>query len=173
MNSQDRVVYLSLGSNVGDRLKNLQMALDALSELAEVTKVSSIYETSPVGPVRQGPFYNIAVEIRTSLPPEVLMIHLLHIEENLGRQRDIKWGPRTLDIDIIFYDRWVVDERGLAIPHARYAQRRFVLEPMCEIAPDWICPVLHKSMRELFELLQDHGAVVRTEYGLKITEVVH
>ena len=173
MNASDRNVYLGLGSNVGDRLGFLQKAVHALIEFSTVIKTSSVYETSPFGPVLQNNFLNMAVEIQTLLSAKDLMMYLLHVEENLGRRRDVKWGPRTIDIDILFYDRLVINEHGLIIPHARYAERKFVLEPLCEIASDLICPVRHRSMKEIYNTLTDDSSVEKTNYRVTYLEEVH
>ncbi len=162
MNLTEHTAFLSLGSNIGNRLQQLQNAVIAIGEFAEVVRVSSVYETAPVGPIRQIHFLNVVLEIRTSKAPQDLMIHFMHVEENLGRRRDVKWGPRNIDIDILFYDRLILNISGLVIPHVHYAERRFVLEPLCEIAPDWICPIRNKTIKEIYNGLKDPHSVVRT-----------
>lgn len=132
------IAYLSLGSNVGDRRANL---MRALSEL-KVKRVSSIYETEPVGPVEQDWFLNCAVEIETDLEPLQLLCQLQGIERSLGRTRTVPGGPRTLDIDILFYEDLVMETPELTLPHPRMAGRRFVLEPMQEIAPELVREML-------------------------------
>jgi 2-amino-4-hydroxy-6-hydroxymethyldihydropteridine diphosphokinase len=163
MSVTEKRAFLSLGSNIGNRLQQLQNATLSIGEFAELIRVSSVYETAPVGPIRQNDFLNIVLEIQTSLTPQDLMIHLMHVEENLGRRRNIKWGPRSIDIDILFYDRLILNASGLVIPHARYAERRFVLEPLCEIAPDWICPVRNKTVKEICDGLADPQKVKKID----------
>lgn len=162
MNLTEHRAFLSLGSNIGNRLQQLQNAVIAIGDFTEVVRVSSVYETAPVGPIRQIDFLNIVLEIRTWLTPQDLMIHLMHVEENLGRRRNLKWGPRSIDIDILFYDRLILNAAGLVIPHVHYAERRFVLEPLCEIAPDWICPIRNQTIKEIYDGLDDSHSVVRT-----------
>lgn len=168
MNIPEHIVFLSLGSNVGNRLFQLRKAETAIREFAFVKKISSVYETAPVGPIPQSDFLNMVLEIQTGLAPHDLMLHLMHVEEGLGRQRDVKWGPRSIDIDILFYDHLIINASGLVIPHAHYANRKFVLEPLCEIAPDWICPVRNKTMREINCSLVDEHAVRKTNDRLVI-----
>ncbi|MBL7959289.1 2-amino-4-hydroxy-6-hydroxymethyldihydropteridine diphosphokinase [bacterium] len=159
MNAAHHTVYLSLGSNVGDRLLQLRKAVTAIEEISMIKKISSVYETSPVGPIAQNDFLNLVLEIQTDMSPYGLMVHLMRIEENHGRQRNLKWGPRSIDIDIVFYDQMILNISGLVIPHAHYAERRFVLEPLCEIAPQWICPVRQISVYEIRRRLTDIHAV--------------
>jgi 2-amino-4-hydroxy-6-hydroxymethyldihydropteridine diphosphokinase len=158
---------------MGDRIGFLQKAVNALIDFSTVIKISSVYETSPLGTVPQNNFLNMVVEIQTHLTAKDLMMHLLHVEENLGRRRDVKWGPRTIDIDILFYDRLVINEHGLIIPHARYAERKFVLEPLCEIASDLTCPIRHRSMKEIYNTLTDDCTVEKTNYRVTYLEEVH
>ena len=124
---------LGLGSNVGDRLGHLRTAVASLSQ---VTAVSSVYETDPVGGPEQGRFLNIVVAIETDLEPRELLGVCHRLESAAGRVRDVRWGPRTLDVDILWIDGVVVDEPDLQIPHARMGERRFVLEPLSDVAPD-------------------------------------
>lgn len=163
-------VFLSLGSNLGSRLSQLQKATQAIGEIASVEKTSSVYETAPVGPIIQGDYLNMVLEIRTEHTPQDLMLHLLHVEKSLGRQRDVKWGPRSIDIDILFYDQLVLNTAGLTIPHAYYSERRFVVEPLCEIAPEWICPVRGKTMHEICDDLSDHHSVRKTKDTVDMAE---
>jgi 2-amino-4-hydroxy-6-hydroxymethyldihydropteridine diphosphokinase len=137
--------YLSLGSNVGDREAYLRAALDHLSPV----RVSPIYETEPMDYTSQSRFLNLAAEIQTTLSPRDLLASTQAIERALGRERDIPKGPRTLDIDILFYDDLVLNDRDLEIPHPRIAQRRFVLQPLADIAPDFRHPVTGITVREM------------------------
>ncbi len=143
-------VYLSLGSNLGDRRHYLD---DALARLADdrlrVVRVSRAYETAPVGYTDQPWFLNLAAAVSTDLSPRELLDRVLSVERSLGRQRDIPGGPRTADIDILFYGDRVIDEPGLEVPHPRLHERRFVLEPLAEIAPELRHPVMGKMVREM------------------------
>jgi 2-amino-4-hydroxy-6-hydroxymethyldihydropteridine diphosphokinase len=154
------LVHLSLGSNVGNRERNLQEAIRRLGTAGRVTSVSSVYETEPVEFTDQAWFLNCAVALETDQSPENLMATLLHIEQELGRQRTRKKGPRIIDIDILLLGDLVANTPDLTIPHPAIHQRRFVLEPLNEIAPDARHPVLKKSIRELLDELPA-GQVVR------------
>lgn len=156
-----RTAYLSLGSNLGDREANLRAAIKALESLGDIDSVSSIYETEPVDTeVPQPWFLNCIVALRTDLMPRRLLAGALGIEESLGRRRDQEKGPRTLDIDIVLFDGLVVGGRELTIPHPAMHQRRFVLEPLAEIAPNLQHPVLKHTVTELLsDLPLDRGVV--------------
>ena len=134
--------YLGLGSNQGDRVALLNAALERLeaSGRVRVTKRSSLYETAPVGLTEQPWFVNLAAEVETDLDPQDLLEVVLAAERDLGRVRTKRWGPRTVDIDILLYDDVQVDTPVLAIPHPEIVRRRFVLEPLLEIAPDAALP---------------------------------
>ena len=133
-----KVVYLSLGSNIGDRLRYLTQATQLLSEHLHicVTKISSVYETSAWGLVDQDDFYNIVLEVETSLLPKELLEVCQKIESDLERTRKIHWGPRTIDIDILLYEGVQLREKFLTIPHKYLLERPFVTIPLAEIAPD-------------------------------------
>jgi 2-amino-4-hydroxy-6-hydroxymethyldihydropteridine diphosphokinase len=128
--------FVGLGSNLGDRELNLRRALDRLEELGPV-RASSIRETDPVGVTDQPKFLNAAAELATELPPRELLERLLDIERELGRNRatERRWGPRVIDLDLLLFGEEVIDERGLTVPHPHLADRRFVLEPLHELAP--------------------------------------
>jgi len=129
--------FVGIGSNLGDREGNLRRAIKLLSaeDGVDVVAVSEIRETDPVGPVEQGPFLNGAVRIETDLAPRELLERLLAVEERLGRVRRERWGPRTIDLDLLLYGDDVVDEPGLAVPHPRLHERRFALEPLADLDP--------------------------------------
>ncbi|HEY5537173.1 MAG TPA: 2-amino-4-hydroxy-6-hydroxymethyldihydropteridine diphosphokinase [Acetobacterium sp.] len=145
--------FIGFGTNMGDKLKNIETALASLKALDGVIILnqSTIIETEPWGYENQDVFLNGILEIKTFLPPRELMTQLLAIEEALKRERTIHWGPRTLDLDIIFYDNWISDDPMVILPHPRAHERGFVLEPMAEIAPYFIHPVFRKSMSELLK----------------------
>ncbi len=142
-------VYLSLGANVGDRAANLNTAIDRIGALGKVTAVSSFYETEPVELTAQPWFLNCALELETEKVPRQLLAGILKIEKEMGRRRVQKKGPRTLDIDILLFGNSMVKAKGLTIPHPAMHQRRFVLEPLAEIAPEVRHPVFKRTVREL------------------------
>lgn len=150
------VVYLGIGSNLGDRQAHVDRAIALLKENPDidVLAVSKLVDTEPVGGPPQGNFLNGAAKIKTDLLPLELASQLRMIERRLGRQKDAPPNhPRTMDLDILFYDDVVVEGKNLVIPHPRAAERRFVLEPLSEIAPDLIHPRLQKSIKDLLEAL--------------------
>ncbi len=154
------IAYLSLGSNIGDREKRLRDAIGRLDALGRVLSISSFYETEPVDFAAQGWFLNCAAAIETNETPQELMAALLNIEREMGRQRTQKKGPRTIDIDLLLFGDKVIDSPGLTVPHPAMPRRRFVLEPLAEIAPEMRHPVLHKTARDFLDALPP-GQVVR------------
>jgi 2-amino-4-hydroxy-6-hydroxymethyldihydropteridine diphosphokinase len=153
--------YLGLGSNLGDKRAYLRQALDRLRASCTVKEVSSLYVTEPVGYKEQDWFLNAAVHIDCEQPPTDLLSLLLAIERDLGRVRSAKNAPRTIDIDLLFYGDLIVESEDLAVPHPRLHERRFVLAPLAEIAPDFIHPLLGRSIRELAETLKSGERVER------------
>jgi 2-amino-4-hydroxy-6-hydroxymethyldihydropteridine diphosphokinase len=155
------ICYIGLGSNVGDRLQNIMKAVALIADWpdSKILKTSSIYETEPWGVKDQAPFFNAAIEISTELCPEALLKHCLDTEKQMGRIRCVKWGPRIIDLDILFYGNQVVKTDTLVIPHPLLAERDFVIIPLNDIAPDFIHPVTHLTIHELstsFELSKLH-----------------
>ncbi len=151
---------IGLGSNLGDRRSNLEAALAALDSRPEirVVRVSAFLETEPVGgPPGQGAYLNAAAELETTLEPSALLCVLQKIEARFGRVRTVRWGERTLDLDLLLYDDLVLDSPELTVPHPRMADRRFVLEPLAEIAPD--APVLGsgRTVADLLRRLDEGG----------------
>lgn len=154
-------VYVSLGSNLGDRLKSIKRALTEIEESPRVlvNKLSPVYETQPVGPQNQSWFLNQVIEIQTSLDPGSLLEFLSAIENHMGRKREVESGSRNIDLDILLYEDRIVDTDRLVIPHPRMHQRKFVLIPLSQIAPDVYHPVLGKSARRLLEGCKDDSLV--------------
>ena len=147
------IAYLSLGSNVGNREGSLRDAVSRLGSLGRIVSVSSFYETEPVEFTEQPWFLNCAVALETKLSAEELMQALLEIERQMGRERTGKKGPRTIDIDVVFFGEAVVHSPYVTVPHPAMHQRRFVLEPLAEIAPEARHPILKKTVSELRDLL--------------------
>jgi 2-amino-4-hydroxy-6-hydroxymethyldihydropteridine diphosphokinase len=153
----EHVVYLALGTNLGDRSANLQAALEALPRLVKIEKISPIYETLPWGFVEQPRFLNMVIQGRTSLDPRELMDGLKNMETELGRVAGPRWGPRKIDLDILFFDDLVIDLPGMTIPHQHLPERVFVLVPLAAIAPGLCHPVLHKTVSEILNGLDTEG----------------
>lgn len=149
-------VYLSLGGNQGDRRQLIDEAVKLVAAKAgKISKRSAFYETKAWGLEDQPDFLNICLSIETDYTPRQLLVSLQAIEQDLHRQRTHKWGPRTIDIDILLYNNDIVQDEYLSIPHPYISQRRFVLQPLAEIAPDLQHPVLHKSISELLKVCPD------------------
>ncbi|OGO41496.1 MAG: 2-amino-4-hydroxy-6-hydroxymethyldihydropteridine diphosphokinase [Chloroflexi bacterium RBG_16_57_9] len=147
-------VYLGLGSNLGDRAGHLKKALQCLERQVHLTAVSSIYETEPWGLKDQPYFLNLVAVGDTDLSPVDLLAFVKSIEQEMGRRPTIRYGPRLIDIDILFYDDQVIHLPGLQIPHPRLPERAFVLEPLAEVSPDLVHPVLGLSITELLARIQ-------------------
>ncbi len=156
-------VFISLGTNMGDRTENLKSALLQVSKFSKIIKLSSIYKTEAVGNESQPDFLNAAIELETGLLPYELLERLHSIENEMGRKRETKWGPRIIDLDIIFYNDLVIISPNITIPHPHAHQRRFVIEPLAEIAPDFIHPKLNMTISELSGQLSDSKKVIKSD----------
>ena len=147
----EHIVYLALGSNMGNRLANLKAAISNVTPQMTVKKKSSVYETPPWGFKEQDAFLNQVIKVKTSLAPEPLLRHLKRLEVALGRVPNFQNGPRLIDIDILFFDNMIIEPPPLIVPHPRLHERAFVLVPLAEIEPDFIHPILQKSVSKLLE----------------------
>jgi 2-amino-4-hydroxy-6-hydroxymethyldihydropteridine diphosphokinase len=148
-----KTVYLSLGSNLGDRAENLQTAIAKLGEFGTVVAVSSFYETEPVELTAQPWFLNCVAKFDTEKMPRQLISAILSLEQSMGRQRKQKKGPRTIDIDVLLFGSSIIEIPSLTVPHPRLHERRFVLEPLAEIAPEARHPVFKRTVRQLRDAL--------------------
>jgi 2-amino-4-hydroxy-6-hydroxymethyldihydropteridine diphosphokinase len=155
-------VFIGIGSNMGDRVLNCKKALREMSAFSKILRVSSVYETEPVGNEDQPEFINCAAEIETVLTPRELLDLLQSIEDKLDRRRGKRWGPRTIDLDIIFYDDLIIDTEGLTIPHVSAHTRRFVLEPLCELDQGLVHPGFGVQLLELLNDIEDTKKVAKT-----------
>lgn len=153
-------VYISLGGNMGNTQEIFQMAKNQVEEkIGQIRQKSSLYRTAPWGNTSQSDFLNQVILIETLLSPEELLDNLLTIELHFGRERLVHWGPRTLDLDILFYGTACINKANLTIPHAKITERRFILAPLQEIAADWLHPVVQKTIHTLLEECQDDSWV--------------
>jgi len=143
--------YIGMGANMGEKEENLKLAIDLInqSKLTKVTKISEFYETKPVGYVEQDNFMNCAIEVKTLLSPKELVRFLLNIEKELKRERIVRWGPRTIDLDVLLYDDIITSLEEIIIPHPRMQERMFVLKPLSDIAPYVLHPILNRRIFEL------------------------
>jgi 2-amino-4-hydroxy-6-hydroxymethyldihydropteridine diphosphokinase len=149
-------VFLLIGGNIGDRLQNLHQAITGLAATCgPVIQQSAVYETAAWGKTDQAPFYNQALVFTTSLTAQALITTILSVEEEMGRRRMEKFGPRVIDIDILFFNDEIINEPNLTVPHPQMQNRRFVLVPLHEIAPELVHPVLHKTIAQLLQECPD------------------
>ena len=154
-------IFLSLGSNIGKREFHLREAVRRLQTISSLTKISSIYETEPWGVKDLAPFLNLVCQVKSVLPPVDLLERIHEIERNMGRKRRQKCEARIIDIDIIFYGGIEIEEPGLTIPHPEYHKRRFVLQPVAEIAPDFSPPSSVKTIAEILSECSDTSQVIK------------
>ena len=154
---KEHIVYLALGTNLGDRLANLKQAIASLTPQLDVKAKSQVYETPPWGYEDQPKFLNQVIKAKTYLDPEPLLKHLKRLEVALGRKESFVNGPRLIDMDILFYDELIMDKPSLVIPHPRLPERAFVLLPLMDIAPDLVHPVNKKTVREMAALCNVEG----------------
>jgi 2-amino-4-hydroxy-6-hydroxymethyldihydropteridine diphosphokinase len=159
----DAVTFLALGTNLGDRLANLRDALRSLPPDVQPVSVSRVYETPPWGFTDQPAFLNMVIQATTRLDPEALLQKLKGLELELGRQQTFRWGPRLIDLDILFYDDLVIDTPPLVIPHPRLHERGFVLVPLADVAPGLVHPTLGKTIRQLLAAVDTTQIVLYTE----------
>lgn len=145
----NHLAYLGLGTNLGDRMVNLQQALGQLEPLAQLLRTSRVFETPPWGYLDQPAFLNQVAEIETDLSPQELLDLVKGVEEHMGRVKSVLNGPRLIDLDILFYDDLIIDLPGLKIPHPRMEGRGFVLLPMAELAPGFVHPQLNRTILEM------------------------
>lgn len=150
-------IYLALGANLGDRTSNLRRAIEALPPLVKVLAESPIYETPPWGLADQPKFLNMVIEGETRLPPLELLHFLKQLERDLGRLPSVRYGPRLIDIDILFYDSLILDTPELALPHPHLHERAFVLVPLADLAPDLVHPTLGKPVSALLAVVDTKG----------------
>ncbi|MDJ1502945.1 2-amino-4-hydroxy-6-hydroxymethyldihydropteridine diphosphokinase [Xanthocytophaga agilis] len=154
--------YLLLGTNLGDRKLNIESAIFQIeNQIGAIVSRSSVYETEPWGVTNQPNYWNQVVQLNTQLTPQDVLNTIHKIERELGRERRIRWEARLIDIDILYINDWVLEEENLVVPHPRIADRRFVLAPLTEIAPDFVHPVWNKTNQELLTACNDSLTVLK------------
>jgi 2-amino-4-hydroxy-6-hydroxymethyldihydropteridine diphosphokinase len=151
------IVFLALGSNLGDRLANLKAAIAAISHVVTVLAESPVYETPPWGVTDQPAFLNMVIKGETHLAPLALLVHLKHLETQLGRLPSVRYGPRLIDMDILFYDELVLNTPELILPHPHLQERAFVLVPLADLAAEFVHPVFGKTVRQLLAAVDTTG----------------
>lgn len=161
-------IYLSLGSNLGDRFMNLERAVLGLNQFCLLTAVSPVYQTSPWGVTEQPAFLNLCAAATTNETPHGLLTHLKYLEAALGRQVTYTWGPRVIDIDILFYNDWIIHDERLTIPHPHLAERAFVLVPLADIAPTLRHPQLGLTIAQLRQQVDSSDVTPFAETPLQL-----
>ncbi len=161
--TRGNIAFIGIGSNVGDKVENCRQAIAEISQHEQNSLIaqSSLYKTEPIGYTQQDWFINCVIEIETSLTAYELLHLLENIELSMGRKRSFKWGPRIIDLDIIFFDEETIQCEELTVPHPELEKRAFVLVPLCEIAGDYIHPVLKKSISQLMAQLKGEQGIER------------
>ena len=152
-------VLLGFGSNVGDKKRNINSAYQKLNEIGKIIKTSKMYKTDPVGYMKQEDFINTAVMLETDLKPTELIKKTQQIEKDLGKIKTVENGPRTIDIDILLYEQEIIETKKLQIPHPRFHLRKFNMVCVKEIAPEWMHPKIKKTIKEIFQGLEDISQV--------------
>lgn len=162
--------YLGLGSNLGDRFKNLSEAIQRLNSVEgiEVREVSAVYETDPVGDSSQPKYLNAAIRVETTLEAKKLLKACMTVERSMGRVRRAQWESRVIDIDVLFYDNEVMSTKELTLPHPLLHEREFVLRPLADIAPDLVHPMLDESIAQLLEEVEPGGVERLDDLTLKV-----
>ena len=165
-----RQVFISLGSNLGDRLQYIQRAVETIKKIAstKIRAVSSVYETEPVGKKNQPEFLNAAAELDTTVEARQLFRTLKGIEQSLGRTRAERWGPREIDLDLLYYDAEILADAELTVPHPEIHKRRFVLVPLAEIAGEFTDPAANKSITQILDRCTDTSIVKKTSFTIKM-----
>ncbi|MCA9925330.1 MAG: 2-amino-4-hydroxy-6-hydroxymethyldihydropteridine diphosphokinase [Anaerolineales bacterium] len=161
------MILLGLGTNLGDRVQNLQQAIDALAASMKVTAVSPIYETPPWGVTDQPSFYNICLAVETDKTPKQLLSFIKNLEIELGREPTYRWGPRLIDIDLLFFGSRVIDEDALQVPHPRMQDRAFVLAPLAAIASEFVHPQTGQSVQAMLAMTDQRGIRPLTDVSLR------
>jgi 2-amino-4-hydroxy-6-hydroxymethyldihydropteridine diphosphokinase len=159
---QKQEIFLGLGSNIGDKKSYLKKACDLIEqEIGQIIGFSSLYITQPWGNTNQEKFINQVIRLIADVEPKFLLDKVAEIENSLGRVRDVNWGPRTIDIDILYFGKYVIDRESLQIPHPELTERKFVLVPLVEIAPNFVHPIFKLSNKELLEFCTDTLVVTK------------
>jgi len=161
------IAYIGIGSNIGDAAAHCRKAIELLSEAGRVVRVSSFYHTEPVGRHEQDDFINAVAAVETDRSPDDLLNVCHAIEDRLGRKRDVRWGPRTADLDILLYGDLVIERPELTVPHPQMALRKFVLAPLVEVAPDAMHPRLRRTASQLYRELKDPHTVIKCRQETK------